>query len=410
MKRIAALRVTGEICFYYSVLTLFPAFGRWLLPMAGFALACLIVGLVAVGLRSLPLRFLLALLPGACFFFGELHWLLIFPALAWLYYILYIGLGRFSVSLYDYRNAFRWMLILSAFVLAVQAVNSMLFKGAPLSYESLVYLAVFFLLGVVAMRCMQTGAPMERRWHAANVLTVAAALFVAVAVSLLMYQLYLRSEPVLAFLLTPLIRFVSWLFGLIRFRDVTEAPRSTQPPVTPALVNYEQTKLITDEEGLHVEEPERTVFERIADQATNIGAFIILALLIFIVIWLIVKLVMRGKALAEEAVEFEQTEDFTPDRARRRAKPEAVHGKAQTVRKLYREYLEYLKENGLSRSAADTSAEILRESERISSSSAPAEETLRNVYLKARYSAATVTDEDVETARKCLAAIRGSEK
>ena len=48
MKRTAALRVTGEICFYFSILTLFPVFRRWTLPMAGFALSCLVVALVAV--------------------------------------------------------------------------------------------------------------------------------------------------------------------------------------------------------------------------------------------------------------------------------------------------------------------------------------------------------------------------
>ena len=410
MKRTAALRVTGEICFYFSVLTLFPVFLRWQLPMACFALACLIVGLIAVGLHSMPLRFVLSLLPGACFFFAELSPLLILPGLAWLYFILYITLGRFGVALYDYRQAFRWMLIVSVFVLAVQAINSILFGGAPLSYDSLAYFAVFILLSVVAMRSMQMGAPMDRRWHAANLLTVAAALFVAVSVSLVLYQVYRRSEPVLAFLIAPLSRFLAWLFGLIRFKSVQEAPQATPPMATPTIVFQEKAAALMDQEGLHVEEPERTAFEHLADQALNIGAFIILGFLLFIAIWIVVKLVLRGKALAEEAVDYEETEEFTPERRQRRARPEAVHGKAQTVRKIYREYLDYLKENGLQRTAADTSEEILKESERISSASAPAEETLRRVYLKARYSAETVTESDVAAARESLEAIRSREK
>ena len=40
----------------------------------------------------------------------------------------------------------------------------------------------------------------------------------------------------------------------------------------------------------------------------------------------------------------------------------------------------------------------------------PAEETLRRVYLKARYSAETVTPEDVAAAKESLDAIRSREK
>ena len=155
---------------------------------------------------------------------------------------------------------------------------------------------------------------------------------------------------------------------------------------------------------------ETSALERLADKAVNVGAFLILAFLAFIVLWIIVKLIRRGKEFAEEGVAYEKTEAFTPERERRKAQRETVHGRAQTVRKLYREYLGYLKENGLRRSRSDTSAEILAESERISAAKSEEEETLRRVYLKARYSAATVTEEDVEVARKSLDAIRSGKK
>ena len=410
MKRTAALRVTGEICFYYSVLTLFPAFQRWQWPMAAFTLACLVVGLLAVGLRSAPLRLLLSLLPGVCFLFGPLSLLLIFPALAWLYFILYLSVGRFGIALYDYRTAFRWMLIISAFVLAGQAINSMLFAGAAISYVSLAYLLAFVLLSVIAMRIMQMGAEMDRRWHAANALTVAALLLVSVGISLALYLLYRHSVPVVVFLLTPLRRFLRWLFSLIRISAPSAAPRvtpplETEPPILPADLPY------VSEPELHaVDKFETSALERLADKAVNVGAFLILAFLAFIVLWIIVKLIRRGKEFAEEGVAYEKTEAFTPERERRKAQRETVHGRAQTVRKLYREYLGYLKENGLRRSRSDTSAEILAESERISAAKSEEEETLRRVYLKARYSAATVTEEDVEVARKSLDAIRSGKK
>ena len=224
MKYTAALRVTGEICFYFSILSLFAAFRPWLIPMAAFAAACLAVALIAVRLRSAPVRALLALLPGVCFLFTPWSLLLIFPGLAWLYFIAYLGLGRFGIALYDYRGAFRWMLIISAFVLAGQAINSMLFHGAAISYVSLAFLGVFVLLSVAALRGMQMGAPMDRRWHAANVLTVAGSLIAAVGISLGLYLLYRHSVPLIFVLLSPLKRFLAWLFGLIRFEAVTDDP------------------------------------------------------------------------------------------------------------------------------------------------------------------------------------------
>ena len=64
--------------------------------------------IVVTGISSL----ILSLLPGACFLLAEFGWMLIFPGLAWLYFILYFSLGRFGTALYEYRQAFRWMLII----------------------------------------------------------------------------------------------------------------------------------------------------------------------------------------------------------------------------------------------------------------------------------------------------------
>ena len=44
--------------------------------------------------------------------------------------------------------------------------------------------------------------------------------------------------------------------------------------------------------------------------------FILLALLVFVILWIIVKLIRRGKEFAEEGVDYERTEGFTPERRR----------------------------------------------------------------------------------------------
>ena len=410
MKCAAALRLTAEICFYYAVLTMFPVFRQWDLPMAGFTLAALLVGLVAVGLKSAALRVLLSLIPGACFLLGPLHWMLVFPCLAWLYCVLFLGFGRFGDARDEYRTAFRWMLIVSVFVLAAQAISAMLFDSAAVSYVSLAYLAAFLLLSVLAMRAMQMGVSMDRRWQAYNLLTVVCTLLAAVGVSLLLYLLFSHSKPLLLVLVYPIRRFFEWLFGLFRFKEEMPAPSVTQPPKVWTDRIAKGNALLEEPEQHFTHETEVARQELVADKVMSVGAFLIICFLILIAVWLIVKLARRGKAFAQAEVDYEQTEDGVPVRARRRAKEEAVRGPAQNVRKLYREYLDHLQENGLQRTASDTSGEILTESARLTGASAAEEETLRRVYLKARYSGETVTEADVAEARACLEAIRGRAK
>ena len=410
MKRTAALRITGDICFYYTILSLFDKLTPWRLAMACFVLACLLVGLLATGVRSAPLRVLLSLLPGACFLLGDLRPLMVFPALPWLYFVLYMGIGRFGMTLSDYRTAFRWMLLGGAVIIAVCTVSAMLYGSKTVPVNSMAYLVLYLLLGVFAMRRMQMGSSMEMRWQAVNLLTVLAALILAVGVSLVAYQLYAHSMPVLLFITAPLRVLLRWLFGLFRTGGGQIAPSPTPTPENPIFLFPGGLTPVQSASEIVNEEPERVFFDRLPDQMLSLAGFLIMAFLVFIAAWLIIKLVRRGVVPAEEAYDYEATEAYTPKRGRRKAKTPAVHGRAQTVRMLYREYLDYLKDNGLTRSPSDTSEEILAESARISDSSAREEETLRSVYLKARYSAAAVTDEDVAAARASLAAIRGRDK
>ena len=410
MKRTAALRLTGEICFYYSILAMFPVFRQWALPMAGFTLACLLVGLAAVGLKSAPLRLLLSLIPGVCFLPAPLHWMLVFPCAAWLYFILCLGFGHFGDTQDEFRTAFRWMLIVCVFVLAVQAVSAILFNSAAVSYASVAYLAAFLVLSVVAMRGMRMGVSMDRRWHAANLLTVLCTLLVAVGVSMLLYLLYSHSKPILLILITPIRLLLEWLFGLFRFKSEEPAPSVTRPPVVWTDKIAKGNALLEEPEQHLTQDLEKAASERGADQVMSIGAFLIICLVILIAAWLIIRLARRGKAFAEADLDYELAEGGAPVRAKRRARAETVHGPAQHVRKLYREYLDYLEKNGLQRTLSDTSGEILAESARLSGASAEEEKTLRRIYLKARYSGEAVTEADVEAARTCLEAVRGRGK
>ena len=215
MKQTFVYRVSGEICFFFSVLNVFDAFRALRLPMALFAAACLALGLVIVRCKSAWLRFGLALLPGLSFLIGPWNLFLIAPGFAWLYYILVMTRGNYAYPLDEYRKTYTLLLTVCLFFLAANIANSTIYRGRLLSLDCLLYAFAFLLLGVMAMRRMQMGADMNRSWQLRNALTVAGFPLAAVGVSVLLFLLLRFSAPALRYLLTPLGHFVLWLLNLL---------------------------------------------------------------------------------------------------------------------------------------------------------------------------------------------------
>ena len=381
MKRIAALRITGDVCFFYAIISLLAIFDPWKRSMALFAPLCLLAALAATGIRQAPLRFLLSLVPGVCFLFSEPALPMIVPLLPWLYFILSLTLGRFGMELSDYRKAFRWMLGTCVILVIAYSVSSMLFGSKTVPVSSMAYLAAYLLLGVCALRWMQMGTTMDARWQGVNLLTVVTVLVAAVGAAVLVYELFIHSRPVILFLVAPFRFFLKWLFGLFGSREFAEHHVQNLTPERSDSILPTGSAVFEDSTTANDGDVEIFNVPRLPDQLLSVGAFIILAFLIAVIVWIIVKLVRRGAALAEEVGGYETTEDFTPVRRGRRARQAPALGRAQTVRMLYRQYLEYLKDNGLQRSASDTSEEILSRSAGIAGTAPEAEETLRSVYL-----------------------------
>jgi hypothetical protein len=327
--------------------------------------------------------------------------------LAWVYFIVYFTIGRFNVRVYDYRKEYRRMLIVSAFFVAGNAVNLTLFSNKTLSLYSLFYLAIFMLLGVIAMRSLQMGASMDKRWHAANVLTIVLFLLLAVAAAIAVYEIIVHGLPVLGLILIPFRRLFMWIYGL--FGHNTEEAVAETPYIQEGALRLKQNFLISADEldADLLSKLEDFGFSRIQAQVFTIGAYLLLAAVVVAAIWLIIRLAMRGKVEAAEEKEYEDVESFTGDRRKKKARREKAQGRAQTVRKLYHEYLDYLSEKGLRRTTADTSKDVLEGSERISEETTPEEEAFRRIYLKARYGADNVTEEDVAEARRILDSVRG---
>ena len=404
MKQTSVLRVTGEICFFFSILHIFDFYRSMWLPMALFTAACFLLGFLIVRLERWPLRLLLSLLPGLCFLMAPLHPLLAFPALAWIYYILVMTRGNCALPLEEYRRSYTWMLVLSLFSIAANIANSTLFRGHLISVESLVYVALFLILGVIAMRRMQMGGDMSRSWKLSNLLSVAGFPLIVVGVAILLFLLLRFTKPALEYLLAPVGQFILWLFNKLfpGGSDITFAVEVTVAPHVPKTGFSNNSyghaqRALDDYDGF-----EST--HHLLDKASSIGAYVLLGILLLLALYLILRHARRNRPLTEGADYYEETEEDAPDRKKKRKKAPRVTGNARQLRRIYQTYMEFVNESGMSIGKADTSQDILERSQKIKET--PEAERLRQLYIAARYGDPNaVTREQVKEAQACLEVI-----
>ena len=408
MRKAAAFRITADLCFYFSVITAFSALRPLLTPMAWFTVLCFAVTLAAARCPWAAVRLVLSLLPGLAFLFTPLRPLLLYPAAAWLYFILKLTIGNFGVYLNEYRRTFRAMAVICLFFVITNGMNAMLFRGKPLSMAAMTYLSLFLILGVLTMRDAQMGTTMDLRWQAANALTVVGTLTVSAALSLALYGLLRLLRPVFLFLLSVLGWGFDWLLSLLpEGGAVPETTPMEVPSPTPDLTGFTEDvdELLPEVEDMLQET------SPLAEKVFSLWPYLLTAVLAAAVLCVIIALARRGgRQVQEEEYDYEDTEYSRGARERRNARRESARGNAGRVRKLYREYLAWLQLRGLRRRAADTSLEILTGARRLETRGPEeAQQELRRIYLKARYSPGAVTDADLAEARRCLAAVRNQE-
>ena len=221
MKRNAVFRITGDLCFYFAILSIFDSLRAFRLPMAAITVSCFVLGFVIIRCRSRLVRLLLSLLPALCFLLAEPGYLMLFPALGLLYYVLVMTAGAFAMPLDEYRRGYRLQLVIALFFIAANIANSTLYRSRFLSPDGLVYVFLFLFLGVLAMRGMQMGASMDLRWRLSNLLSVVGLPLCAVGASLLLFLFLRFSAPVVAYLFYPIGRFLVWLIAKLFPRQPT---------------------------------------------------------------------------------------------------------------------------------------------------------------------------------------------
>ena len=143
------------------------------------------------------------------------------------------------------------------------------------------------------------GTAMDARWQGVNLLTIVTVLVAAVGVAVLVYQLFIHSRPVILFLIAPFRLLLKWLFSLFGRREFAEHHvQNLTPERSDSIL---PTGSAVFEDSTTAEDGDVEIFNvpHLPDQLLNIGAFIIVAFLLAMIVWVIVKLVRRGAVLAE---------------------------------------------------------------------------------------------------------------
>lgn len=410
MKQTSVLRVTADICFYYAILSAIGAFQAWRLPMALFAAACLLLGLIIVRFGNPVPRVLLAVLPGLCFLIGPFRLLMLVPLLAWLYYLVVMARGNFAMPLDEYRRIYTFMLVVSLFFIAANIANSTIYFYRFISVDALIYIAVLLLLGILAMRRMQMGAEMNLNWRVRNFLSVIGMPILAVGAALLVFLLLRYSHQALTAILVPIGRFFMMLFR--RLFPAAEQPAEEATVVEELISINARSQMAEMEfgsndevENMHTPDSNFMLIER----AAAIGGWILLGLLLILVLVLVWRYAKRNRAEPEDELMYDETEavpEETGRRGRSRRRLPLLAANARQLRRIYKTYLEYRQGKGTSVHPSDTSAEILERDREMSESDDAVR--LRELYLAARYgNPSAVTRDQVQEAQACLERIVG---
>ncbi len=400
MKHATAFRITSEICFFNAVFFLFPFASGFKMQMALFTAACFVFGLAACFCENPIIRLVLALFPGAFLFMGNISLGVVAPMLAWLYFVLSVREEK-DIIVSEYRKAFIFMFACSLLGLLISAFNFVIDTKGTWNGYSIVYMALFAVLGIVALRLMQMGTGMDLRWHLAGAGTLFAAIAFLLGGSFGLYYFFKGMRFVFGYLITPVRILLSWLFSLFGGNEkamIIENPMEGEMPETESeselpVIDTPQVQAVQNMDY-------DTTMPQISDNTITVFLWILFAALLVVGVYVAIKLSKRGEKKKEEENTFEDTTHFEYTHAKkRRLKKEKAIGPAAKVRRVYAEYLSYLEKRGFKRLEADTSLDILKRSESICGESAE-EEILRSIYLKARYGKGDITEDDVAMAKQ----------
>ena len=396
-QRAAPEGVTGMLCWAFAILCALSAFrggGPAMALFAALAYVCLALSRRA---KSGVLRLALALPPGLALLLAPGTPVLLALAAAWGCVLLTQAAPR---ALPDYRVSrllFLALAVVLAEVLVIFFTDKSLGSGASLG-GTLGFSAAFVVFSAAGLQLQRTQAEPDGRTAALNLALTAAPLGAAVA-----------GAGMVALLLRVLRHGIEWLlmpFGALFFLFIWLRTLMVHISEDRAqLVKLPENLLETPEEAAvqQAEAAEKALPQVEVPEFHVPWAAVGLALLAVILVCLLIWYLRRERAEEEKGTAYEQGRFLrgTAERRGKRGRKSTDSDNARTIRNIYREYLLCVNGAGVNLRKSSTSLDVFR-----GAGGRRADQTLRSLYLPARYGGAEITDEQVRAAREALEEIK----
>lgn len=404
MRNSAAFRLVSHICLFLAVMALMPSITpESFLPyflIVGAALICYLAG---VQLNSAVLRLLVSLVPFAGLLLIPEPIPAIATALPLIYAAIVLVSGRFFGEAWRYQKLFKPLaLFAAAFTLVAALVrHSSSYSAAdPGIAGQLRGLDAFFLLifgffifGFLSLCAQRLGSIRSAKWQLGITGSFVLAILAGAAIGVLLHLLAKPVSSFFALLIYPIGYFFSFLTrlfggtfsGLKPFEDdlnATPAPATPMPDGAP-----EQAPA----PAMPTEDPGFAPLIKNFNYPAFIIALVAIAALVLLIMLLLRARKDQGEIEFDNSM-FEDGQQPSKRRFERRKRRRSVNTNADRVRDIYRSYLFFLNQNGITTGISSTSGEI---SEKAGSLLDKHDELLRALYIKARYGSEPISDETV---------------
>lgn len=404
-------KTLGDLCLYFSVVSAFPTLFShsfsylWILLLCagGVGLSAALSDRFGFGWRLVGL-----VVPAAGFAFcsGTVELLTVLPPVVYAWAVIISGYFRLEYLSYRayFRKSFGAALAFLLLIFVAFTVEEMTRPWMNVfSYQGpAVFTVIAGAGGVALLRLLRLGTEGNRKMNGTQTALLLGGTGAVVASIVGIYQLLVRYGEELMNSLSEIIRgllaapmgLVAWIIGLL-LENIEEMYEETQQSTMPTVEPTETPKLpgfAGDPVATEPAQPETWGFPW--------WLLVVILAVMAVVLYFAMKQNRGRRTKVDHGVRTEKA-----DTAERKTR-ENRSGNRAKVRKTYREYLKYEKRRGTVLRTDQTSLDIYNA--RAEETNGAAAESLRQIYLKARYSDSTeITAKDAAKAKSELKKIKG---
>ena len=393
MRNFVSFRITAAACWFFAALSLIGPFRFALIPAAAVTALIFAASFIAVRFNKPVIRLLFMALPFAGVALARYNaFVLVGCAVPAVYAAAAVASGFIMVENWRYIRLYSVLAMITPAFIIMSFVP--IFGNTPTK----IFVPLFLVFGILALRAGRAGNVRSARWQAGNAMFFVIPLVVSLALGLGLGALL----PYISFIFLP----IAALFGLVitgwnaLMSNVFQY--SPSEPEASALPTPLPTSDLPEEEGfIGMLTDNKNVWSgsfRLDMPWAILGILVLVAILVVALVMLFKRRGVPGREEEDDFIFTAADGEKTPSLRRSRKKKVP---NADAIRKIYAQYLTYLRTWGVKLKTSNTSQEVSDEAYK--SLLKETDEELRSLYIRARYGdPKSITDEDVKKAQEAF--------